>query len=55
MSEFEKTIIDGMSREECVQILAEARPARLACAAGNQPDVVPVYLAYYRSPVGEDC
>lgn len=48
-------IVEEMSREECLQVLAEARMARLACAADNQPYVVPVYLAYHQVPDGEDC
>jgi nitroimidazol reductase NimA-like FMN-containing flavoprotein (pyridoxamine 5'-phosphate oxidase superfamily) len=27
----------------------------LACASNNEPYVVPVYLAYHESPVGEQC
>jgi uncharacterized protein len=38
--------IREMSREECHQVLARGRLARLACAHENQPYVVPVYLAY---------
>jgi nitroimidazol reductase NimA-like FMN-containing flavoprotein (pyridoxamine 5'-phosphate oxidase superfamily) len=39
-------VIREMSREECLQVLAGTRLARLACAHENQPYVVPVYLAY---------
>lgn len=39
-------VIREMSREECIQVLAGSRLARLACARENQPYVVPVYLAY---------
>jgi hypothetical protein len=48
-------IVEEMSREECSQVLAEARLARLACAADNQPYVVPMYLVYHQAPDGEDC
>ena len=40
-------VIREMSREECLQVLARGRLARLACACENQPYVVPVYLAYH--------
>ena len=46
-------VIREMSKEECLQVLAEARLARLACAFENQPYVVPVYLAYHQSAGGE--
>jgi len=39
-------IIQEMSKEECVQVLARARLARLGCAQNNQPYVVPVNIAY---------
>jgi len=39
-------VIREMSKIECLQVLAKARLARLACAHANQPYVVPVYLAY---------
>jgi nitroimidazol reductase NimA-like FMN-containing flavoprotein (pyridoxamine 5'-phosphate oxidase superfamily) len=39
-------IIREMSEAECLQVLARARLARLACALENQPYVVPVYLTY---------
>jgi uncharacterized protein len=32
---------------ECLDTLAHARLARLACASGPQPYVVPVYLVYH--------
>jgi len=38
-----------MSQQECLQVLARARLARLACARENQPYVVPVYLAYHEA------
>lgn len=48
-------IVEELSREECLQVLAESRLKRLACAADNQPYVVPVYLAYHQTPDGDDC
>ena len=39
-------VIREMSRARCLEVLAGARLARLACAHENQPYVVPVYLAY---------
>jgi nitroimidazol reductase NimA-like FMN-containing flavoprotein (pyridoxamine 5'-phosphate oxidase superfamily) len=48
-------IIREMSKEECLHVLAKVRLARLACARSNQPYVVPVYLAYHESPIGESC
>ncbi len=39
-------VIREMSRAKCLEVLAGARLARLACAHQNQPYVVPVYLAY---------
>jgi uncharacterized protein len=48
-------IVEQLSREECLKVLAEAPVARLACAAGNQPYIVPMYLAYHQAPDGEDC
>jgi uncharacterized protein len=47
-------VIDEMSREECLEILAKAPVARLGCAAENQPYVVPVYLAYCQSADSDD-
>jgi len=44
-----------MTREECLQVLAATRLARLACAFENQPYVVPVYLAYHAPPGGKAC
>lgn len=46
-------IIQEMSRDECLEVLAGARLARLACAKDNQPYVVPVYIALDRPPLGE--
>jgi nitroimidazol reductase NimA-like FMN-containing flavoprotein (pyridoxamine 5'-phosphate oxidase superfamily) len=48
-------VIREMSEEECLHVLAKARLGRLACASNNQPYIVPVYLAYHESPVGEPC
>jgi nitroimidazol reductase NimA-like FMN-containing flavoprotein (pyridoxamine 5'-phosphate oxidase superfamily) len=48
-------VIREMSREECLQVLARARLARLACAHENQPYVVPVYLVYHNLAGGEAC
>ena len=48
-------LIREMSREECLQVLAGGRLARLACAHENQPYVVPVYLAYHQPSSGEAC
>ncbi len=39
-------VIREMTREECLQVLARGRFARLACTHENQPYIVPVYLAY---------
>jgi len=39
-------VIHEMSRDECLQLLARARLARLGCAHKNHPYVVPVNLAY---------
>ncbi|QVL34037.1 pyridoxamine 5'-phosphate oxidase family protein [Telmatocola sphagniphila] len=38
--------IRELSREECLQMLARTRLARLACLQADQPYVVPVYLAF---------
>jgi len=48
-------IVEEVTRDECLRALESAQFARLACAADNQPYVVPVYLAYYRNQDGEDC
>lgn len=48
-------VIHEMSREECLEVLAGARLARLACARENQPYVVPVYVAYDVQPGGKPC
>ncbi len=45
-------MIREMSREECLQVLAGSRLARLGCARDNQPYVVPVYLAYHHAADG---
>lgn len=47
-------VVSEMSNQECLKLLAEARHARLACAADNQPYIVPMFLAYYHRPTGED-
>lgn len=38
--------IKALSALECAKILAAGRFAHLACADGNQPYIVPIYLAY---------
>jgi nitroimidazol reductase NimA-like FMN-containing flavoprotein (pyridoxamine 5'-phosphate oxidase superfamily) len=43
-------VIQEMSRDECLQILAKDRLARLGCCYGNQPYVIPVYLVYEELP-----
>ncbi len=48
-------VIHEMSRDECIQVLAGARLARLGCARENQPYVVPVYLTYDVLPGGAPC
>ena len=47
--------IRPMHRVECLQMLATAKLARLACARDNQPYIVPVYIAYQESPEREPC
>jgi uncharacterized protein len=47
--------IRPMRRDECLQMLATAKLARLACSHDNQPYVVPVYIAYQESPEGKPC
>jgi nitroimidazol reductase NimA-like FMN-containing flavoprotein (pyridoxamine 5'-phosphate oxidase superfamily) len=44
-----------MSRDESLEVLAEARLARLACVKDGQPYIVPVYIACSRTPEGEPC
>ena len=39
-------LIREMTLEECLQMLARVRLARLACAHDNQPYVVPIYFAW---------
>ena len=46
-------ILHEMSRDECLEVLAGARLARLACAKDGQPYIVPVYVAFERPPGGE--
>jgi nitroimidazol reductase NimA-like FMN-containing flavoprotein (pyridoxamine 5'-phosphate oxidase superfamily) len=48
-------IVEELNYEECRQVLAQARLARLACAAENQPYIVPMFLAYHRRLSGEEC
>ena len=48
-------VIREMSREECLRTLAGTRGARLGCALGNQPYVVPVSLVYHKPESGEPC
>jgi uncharacterized protein len=48
-------LIHEMSREDCIRVLAGTRLARLGCARGNQPYVVPVYLSYDVLPGGKPC
>ena len=45
--------IREMRKDECLQLLATAKLARLACAHDNQPYVVPVYIACQESAEGE--
>ena len=47
--------IHELSREECLQVLAGARLARLACVKENQPNIVPVYIAYGQPEGGKPC
>lgn len=42
-------IIREMTKQECLQVLAGSRLARLACSHENQPYVVPVYLSYHEA------
>jgi nitroimidazol reductase NimA-like FMN-containing flavoprotein (pyridoxamine 5'-phosphate oxidase superfamily) len=48
-------VIREMSREECELVLARTRLARLGCAQGNQPYVVPVSLVYHQPENGGAC
>ena len=48
-------IVRQMKTEECLQMLAEARLFRLACAFESQPYVVPVYAAYHEEPNAQGC
>ncbi len=41
-----------LSRDECLQVLAGARLARLACAKEDRPYIVPVYIAFARPDEG---
>jgi uncharacterized protein len=48
-------VIRDLDREHCLQVLAAAPVARLACESAGQPYVVPVFLAYHKSFNGDDC
>ncbi len=48
-------VINEMSREDCIRVLAGTRLVRLGCARDNQPYVLPVYLTYDALPGGEPC
>jgi nitroimidazol reductase NimA-like FMN-containing flavoprotein (pyridoxamine 5'-phosphate oxidase superfamily) len=39
-------LIHEMTSEECHAVLQEVNFGRLACVRGNQPYIVPVYIAY---------
>jgi nitroimidazol reductase NimA-like FMN-containing flavoprotein (pyridoxamine 5'-phosphate oxidase superfamily) len=39
-------LIQELTRQACLDLLARMRLGRLACAEGNQPYVVPVYFVY---------
>jgi uncharacterized protein len=39
-------LIQELAKKECVELLTRLRFARLGCAYGNQPYVVPIYFAY---------
>ena len=39
-------VIQEMRRDDCLQLLARTRLARLACARENQPYIVPIYFVY---------
>jgi nitroimidazol reductase NimA-like FMN-containing flavoprotein (pyridoxamine 5'-phosphate oxidase superfamily) len=39
-------LIQGLTRQACLDLLVRTRLGRLACAEGNQPYVVPVYFVY---------
>jgi uncharacterized protein len=45
-------IIEELSRADCAALLARNPIAHLACASGDQPYIVPIYVAYDAS---EDC
>jgi len=38
--------IKELTKPECLEVLARAQLARLACARGMQPYIVPIYCAY---------
>lgn len=44
--------IHEMTQGECLNVIAEGRLARLACARDNQPYVVPIYYAHHKSVDG---
>jgi nitroimidazol reductase NimA-like FMN-containing flavoprotein (pyridoxamine 5'-phosphate oxidase superfamily) len=39
-------VIEEMTRDDCLHVLARTRLGRLACARENQPYIVPVYCVY---------
>lgn len=39
-------LIEELSRQESLDLLARTRLGRLACTQGSQPYIVPVYFAY---------
>jgi nitroimidazol reductase NimA-like FMN-containing flavoprotein (pyridoxamine 5'-phosphate oxidase superfamily) len=41
-------IVQEMSREECLTVLARTRLGRLACAREGQPYIVPIYYVLDR-------
>jgi uncharacterized protein len=42
-------LIEELSRQAYLDLLARARLGRLACAQGSQPYVVPFYFAYHHN------
>jgi nitroimidazol reductase NimA-like FMN-containing flavoprotein (pyridoxamine 5'-phosphate oxidase superfamily) len=38
--------VHELSRAECLEVLARAHVARLACCRGDEPYVVPIYVAF---------
>ena len=39
-------LIQELTRQECLEVLARTHLGRLACARGMQPYIVPIYFAY---------